>query len=86
MGHVYGKENDTESLELIKRMWDEEKRGIWNYGGVPYWTGIAWYPYLKMTPQFRDTLERIKKALDPNLGAFSLVYWSWLRSSGLISF
>jgi FAD/FMN-containing dehydrogenase len=78
VGHVYGKENDTESLELIKNMWDEKKRDIWKYGGVPYWTGIAWYPYLEMTPQFRDTLERIKKALDPNCilnpGAFSLVY------------
>ena len=76
--HVYAKENDTKSLELVKDMWEEKKRDIWEYGGVPYWTGIAWYPYLDVTPQFRETLVRIKKALDPNCilnrGAFGIEY------------
>lgn len=78
VGHVYAKEDDEKALELVKTMWDEKKTEIWKYGGVPYWTGIAWYPYLEMTSQFRETLTRIKKALDPhcilNRGAFGIEY------------
>ncbi len=78
VGHVYAKEDDLMSLELIRNMWEEKKKDIWRYGGVPYWTGIAWYPHLAMTPSFRDTLTRIKKALDPNCilnpGAFGITY------------
>jgi FAD/FMN-containing dehydrogenase len=77
VGHVYCMETD-ESLEDVKKMWEEKKEDIWNYGGVPYWTGIAWYPHVKMTPQFTDTLTKIKKALDPrcivNPGAFGIEY------------
>jgi FAD/FMN-containing dehydrogenase len=78
VGHVYAKENDEKSLELVKTMWEEKKKDIWNYGGVPYWTGVAWYPFLEMTSEFKNTLVRIKKALDPNCilnpGAFNIEY------------
>ena len=78
VGHVYCKENDEELLNTVKEMWEEKKEDIWKYGGVPYWTGIAWYPHLGMTPAFKDTLVRIKKALDPycilNRGAFGIEY------------
>lgn len=78
VGHVYAKEDDEKSLKIIKKMWEEKKRDIWNYGGVPYWTGIAWYPFLEMTPQFKNTLTKIKKALDPNCilnpGVFNIEY------------
>ena len=78
VGHVYAQEDDKKSVDIVKQMWKEKKEDIWNYGGVPYWTGIAWYPFLEMTPSFRDTLTRIKKALDPhcilNPGAFGIAY------------
>ena len=78
VGHVYCKENDENLLKCVTEMWDEKKRDIWNYGGVPYWTGKAWYDYLDMTPAFRQTLVSIKKALDPgcilNPGAFGIEY------------
>jgi len=78
VGHVYCMENDETHLEEIKKMWEEKKEDIWNYGGVPYWTGIAWYPHLHMSTAFRKTLTKIKKALDPhcilNPGAFGIHY------------
>ena len=78
VGHVYCMENDEKLLQEMKEMWEEKKEDIWDYGGVPYWSGIAWYPHIHMTPEFRDTLTRIKKALDPhcilNRGAFDIEY------------
>lgn len=77
VGHVYAKEIDEE-LPTIKKMWKEKKKDIWEYGGVPYWTGIAWYPFLEMSSPFLDTLTKIKKALDPNCilnpGAYNIEY------------
>lgn len=78
VGHVYCQENDEDLLQCVTEMWEEKKTEIWNYGGVPYWTGKAWYGYLDMTPQFFQALVKIKKALDPhcilNPGAFGIEY------------
>ena len=47
VGHVYAKEDDQTSLQLVKEMWEEKKVDIWNYGGCP--TGMV----LRGTPTWR---------------------------------
>ena len=38
-------------------------------GGIPYWTGPLWEPYVlpKVSQGFYSILKKIKRAIDPNM-------------------
>jgi FAD/FMN-containing dehydrogenase len=59
---------DKAKQKILDAAWDELRSREIASGGVPYWTGMLWEPYvLPITnPAFLDVMERVKEALDPD--------------------
>jgi FAD/FMN-containing dehydrogenase len=71
-GHVstslYYDQSNPEVVSFVKELSDKyAERAITKNGGCNYWIGKMWYPYTIMrNPVYRETLTRIKKAIDPS--------------------
>ncbi len=59
---------DKAKQGVLDAAWDELRSAELASGGVPYWTGKLWEPYvLPITnPAFLDLMKHIKEALDPD--------------------
>ncbi|NMC06488.1 MAG: FAD-binding oxidoreductase [Candidatus Lokiarchaeota archaeon] len=59
---------DKSKQRILDAAWGELKASEIASGGVPYWTGKLWEPYvLPITNKaFLDVVERVKEALDPD--------------------
>ncbi|TFF98725.1 MAG: FAD-binding oxidoreductase [Promethearchaeota archaeon] len=59
---------DRSKTEIIEKAWDELRQIEMNLGGVPYWTGKLWEPYVleSVNPSFYKLLKKLKNTLDPD--------------------
>jgi FAD/FMN-containing dehydrogenase len=60
-----GEQTKTDEL---KNVWDQLKEMELESGGVPYWTGPLWEPYVlpRVGQGFHSVLKKLKSVVDPN--------------------
>ena len=59
---------DRSKKDIIDKAWDELRQLELDLGGVPYWTGKLWEPYVleRVNPSFYNLLKKLKHTLDPD--------------------
>ncbi len=59
---------DRTKTNIIEQAWDELRQTGLELGGVPYWTGKLWEPYVlkRVNPTFYNVLKKLKHTLDPD--------------------
>jgi FAD/FMN-containing dehydrogenase len=59
---------DPSKNDIIEEVWDELRQLELDLGGVPYWTGKLWEPYVleRVNPTFYNLLKKLKHTLDPD--------------------